>query len=144
MQVLREMRRVAKPGGIVACRERDSLFLAPEVEAHMRLLGRMSVEEGYTPRAGRHLHVWSREAGFDPAHVSVSASTWCFRTRSERAIRAGHFIGMVEDSEYTSTAVRKGYAGSDELKKMGQGRKDWVEDEKGLAVVTHVEILYKV
>ncbi len=72
VQALREMRRVTKPGGIVAVRDADysAMTWYPEVEGMadwQQLYLRVARANGGEPDAGRRLHAWARQAGFDPA-----------------------------------------------------------------------------
>lgn len=60
VQALREMRRVAKPGGVVAARESASVLWYPENEGIARwdeLDQRMRRAKGGNPHPGRFIHV---------------------------------------------------------------------------------------
>src|SRR5207302_1506002 len=80
---LREMRRVCRPGGVVAARDADyaAMTWAPEEPALDRWLAlyrRVAAQNGGQPDAGRHLLGWARRAGF--AEIHPGASVWCFAT----------------------------------------------------------------
>ena len=90
VQALREMRRVTRRGGLVACREAEmhAMVLYPPsdaVAALTRVFARL-VEDttACDQRAGRKLHAWARAAGFSPDEVKSSSSMWMFRTPEER------------------------------------------------------------
>lgn len=149
IQVLREMKRVTKPGGFVACRDMDRATLAmipmPEIlQANLDMLNRVTKDTGCEGNSGHHLHIYARRAGFDPAQTKVSASTWSFRTREERRIWANMFIGIRSKSELASVAIRSGYVTKERLKAMVQAWKDWIDEEEGFATLLNVEIICRV
>ena len=86
--VLKEMRRVAKPRGLVAAREGDyGGFLwypdAKGVKEWQDLYRRVARYNGGEPDAGRRVHVWAREAGFTPCNIECFSSAWCYNTPAE-------------------------------------------------------------
>jgi ubiquinone/menaquinone biosynthesis C-methylase UbiE len=87
IQGLREMRRVVKPGGIVACRESASMTWYPESEgldAMDSLSKRMNHSKGGNSSPGSYLHVWAEKAGFERTKITKSAGSWCFSSDEER------------------------------------------------------------
>lgn len=80
VNALRELKRVCKIGGIVACREGDSHVWYPsnpDLESLQRLLDRAVRAGGAEPLAGRRIHAWARQAGFDPDLIEKSVSGSC-------------------------------------------------------------------
>ena len=78
---LKEMRRVTRPGGIVAVRDGDySCFswapLDPRLDRWQELYRAVVRKNGGEPDAGRFLKRWALEAGF--SDMRVSSSTWTF------------------------------------------------------------------
>jgi ubiquinone/menaquinone biosynthesis C-methylase UbiE len=74
VRVVRQAHRVLKPGGILAMREADTAFWHPNnpgVEAYTKALGEAISPGAQGWGAGRRLHVWAKEAGFDPAKMQV-------------------------------------------------------------------------
>ena len=90
VQALREMRRVCKPGGIVAARDSDyeGFTWFPSLDGMDKwnaLYLRVAKNNGGEPNAGRQLHSFARQTGFDPAKVVKTAGTWCYSTAEEVA-----------------------------------------------------------
>src|SRR5581483_5740209 len=88
VQALREMRRVCRPGGIVAARDGDYAAFAwfparPELDAWLALYQKLARANGGEPDAARRLLSWARAAGFE--QVTATSSTWCFATPEDRA-----------------------------------------------------------
>lgn len=137
VKALREIRRVTKPGGIVALRETDvqTFVFYPETEGLTRwvrqLSGELGRRHGCEPEAGRRLHAWARQAGFDSASMDRSVGSWCFSTAEERHFWGGSIINRLENSSLPATAVEKGLATAEEIKETVQALKDWIADEDG-------------
>ncbi|RYZ25722.1 MAG: methyltransferase domain-containing protein, partial [Propionibacteriaceae bacterium] len=78
---LREMRRVCRPGGLVAVRDADYATMSwfPESAGLTRWLALyedLARRNGGEPDAGRRLKTWALEAGF--TDVTASGSVWCY------------------------------------------------------------------
>jgi SAM-dependent methyltransferase len=149
VQIIREMRRVTKPGGFVACRETDTRSQVmqphiPDADAWVKLFWRMAEENGTNIRAGFYLLGWAREAGFDRGRIRFSTSTWTYATPEERRMFANTALAMLTSSAYTESAVKKGYATNDDLTRMARGWEDWVEDEDAFWACMQGEILCQV
>ncbi len=129
---LREMRRVVKTGGVVACRESACATWYPENEGLRladELFRRLNKDRGAHPHPGNHIHVWAHEAGFPLANITRSAGTWCFSTPEERQYWAGNNAARAEDSGFAKNAVDGGYATSAQLKQIADGWREWMKDE---------------
>src|SRR4051812_47640000 len=84
---LREMRRVCKPGGLVAARDGDyaGFVWAPQIAELTEwqvLYRRVARSNGGEPDAGRYLLGAAHAAGFE--QVTATSSTWCFATPEDR------------------------------------------------------------
>ena len=85
---LREMRRVAKPGAIVAVRDADFHGMSwypevPELDDWMELYQKIARRNGAEPDAGRRLVSWAQQAGF--TQVAPTSSNWLYATAQQRA-----------------------------------------------------------
>ncbi|MFJ9407949.1 class I SAM-dependent methyltransferase [Streptomyces sp. NPDC101393] len=146
VQALREMRRVTKPGGIVAVRDADYATMTwyPEVEGMtdwLALYERVARANGGMPDAGRRLHAWAREAGFAPEDITASADTWCYRTPQERAWWSELWADRTVASSYAKIAVEGGHATAEGLDRIARAWREWGADEDGWFAMLHGQIL---
>ncbi|CAM5610125.1 MULTISPECIES: methyltransferase domain-containing protein [Streptomyces] len=147
VQALREMRRVTKPGGIVAVRDSDygafTWFPAsPVLDGWLDLYHRVARANGGEPDAGRRLKSWALQAGC--TDIRTSASTWCFATEEERAWWGGLWADRTVASSYAELAVDGGHATPDELAAISEAWREWGSRDDGWFMVPHGEILCRV
>lgn len=144
VQALREMRRVARPGGIVAVRDSDYPAFAwfPHADAldewHALYLA-LARANGGSPDAGRQLLSWARRAGFD--QVTATSSTWCFATPEDRAWWGGMWADRVTSSAIAVQALTFGAADRADLARMADAWRRWAAADDGWISVLHGEIL---
>jgi SAM-dependent methyltransferase len=141
---LREMRRVCKPGGIVAARDSDysSSVWYPESQGLADWLTLSCVvgrANGGEPDAGRRLLAWAHEAGF--TDVTPSASAWCFATPSERDWWGGLWADRVLHSALAEQAIAGAHAGQDDLQRIADAWRSWASERDAWFAVTHGEVL---
>lgn len=142
--VLREMRRVAKPGGIVAVRDADysGKFWFPAfsgLSEWLDLYERVSRGNGGEPNAGRRLLAWARRAGFEDVHLS--SSSWCFSSDEDRAWWGELWAERSLHSGFAEGALKAGYATRAELEHISEAWRAWAVDPDGLVVIPHVELI---
>ncbi|KAL2818667.1 S-adenosyl-L-methionine-dependent methyltransferase [Aspergillus granulosus] len=141
---LREMRRVVKPGGIVAARESDSFSWFPQntgIENWLKVTSRVAKAKGGNPHPGRMIHVWAREAGFDVEKVKRSSGAWCFSEPEEREYWGGGMARRMEESGFVDLALGEGGITKEELEGIVHGWREWVAEENGWFGVLHGEVL---
>ncbi|MQA10165.1 MAG: methyltransferase domain-containing protein [Pseudonocardiaceae bacterium] len=141
---LREMRRVAKPGGIVAARDADYAGMtwyptAPGMDQWLSVYRAVARANGGEPDAGRRLLSWARQAGFE--EITSSASVWCYATADERAWWSGLWAERVVNSAFAEHALAGGHANADDLRRMSRAWHDWAQAEDGWFSVLNGEIL---
>ena len=143
---LAEMRRVTRPGGIVAVR--DAVYSAmtwfPEpagMEQWRSVYMATARANGGEPDAGSRLLSWAREAGF--TDVTASASTWCYATPADRAWQSETWAQRCLTS-FGPQAVELGLASSTDLETMAQAWRQWGDSEDAWFVVVHGEVLARV
>ena len=143
---LAEMRRVTRPGGIVAVR--DAVYSAmtwfPEpagMERWRSVYMATARANGGEPDAGSRLLSWAREAGF--TDVTASASTWCYATPADRAWQSQTWAQRSLTS-FGPRAVELGLADGADLETMAQAWRQWGASEDAWFVVVHGEVLARV
>ena len=140
---LAEMRRVTRPGGIVAVR--DAVYSAmtwfPEpagMEQWRSVYMATARANGGEPDAGSRLLSWAREAGF--ADVTASASTWCYATPTDRAWQSQTWAQRCLTS-FGPQAVELGLARRDDLETMAHAWRQWGGNQDAWFVVVHGEVI---
>ena len=143
---LAEMRRVTRPGGIVAVR--DAVYSAmtwfPEpagMEQWRSVYMATARANGGEPDAGSRLLSWAREAGF--TDVTASASTWCYATPADRAWQSQTWAQRCLTS-FGPRAVELGLADGADLETMAQAWRQWGDSDDAWFVVVHGEVLARV
>jgi SAM-dependent methyltransferase len=144
VQALREMRRVTKPGGLVAARDADYAGflwfpLTPELDEWLQLYRAAARANGGEPDAGRRLLSWARAAGFDD--VTATASTWCYATPEERAWWGGMWADRIVESALARQLVDDGLATTADLQRISLAWRTWSDADDGWYLVPHGEIL---
>ncbi|HEV7961196.1 MAG TPA: class I SAM-dependent methyltransferase [Actinoplanes sp.] len=141
---LREMRRVTRPGGIVAVRDSDYAAFTwfpepPELDEWLDLYERVARGNGGEPDAGRRLLSWAHAAGC--TDVTATSSTWCFANPEDRAWWGGMWADRVLASDLARTALATDAATQQDLERIAAGWKTWAADEDGWISLLHSELI---
>jgi SAM-dependent methyltransferase len=141
---LREMRRVTRPGGVVAARDSDYAAFTwfpqvPELDEWLALYQRVARGNGGEPDAGRRMLAWARAAGF--TDITATASVWCFADDEDRAWWGGLWADRILKSDMADTALRTGAADEAGLRRISDGWRRWADDQDGWLIIPHGEIL---
>jgi ubiquinone/menaquinone biosynthesis C-methylase UbiE len=149
VQALREMKRVAKPGGLVAAREADAKAFAwfPEsvtMDEWMDLYQKVARANHTEPDGGRRLVSWALAAGFERRDIDATAGTWCYSTPEERVWFSGMWADRTVSSRFSTNAVEKGLATKEKLEGIAQHWREWGEREDGWFTILHGEIVCRV
>ena len=141
---LREMRRVAKPGGVVAARDGDYAAFTwfpelPELTEWLDLYEKVARGNGGEPDAGRRLLSWAHAAGF--TDVTATASTWCYADAEDRAWWGGMWAERVLESDLARTALETNAATQEDLQRISDAWRTWAADDDGFLSIMHGEIL---
>ncbi|MFC7405445.1 methyltransferase domain-containing protein [Georgenia alba] len=141
---LGEMRRVLRPGGLLAVRDSDYAAMTwypdiPGLGEWNELYHRLTRANGAEADAGRRLHVWVRQAGF--TELEVSAGTWCFQTTEERTWWSSLWADRVTASAFARQALEAGFATEEDLARLAAAWRAWGEDPEGWFTVLHGQVL---
>ena len=141
---LAEMRRVCRPGGVVAARDGDyGGFLwypgDPELAEWRTLYQRVARATGGEPDAGRRMIAWARRAGF--TDVRASASVWLFSTPEERSWWGGLWADRLTKSAFGEHAIGHGLATRSDLQRLAGAWHRWASSDDGWFLIPHGEIL---
>jgi ubiquinone/menaquinone biosynthesis C-methylase UbiE len=100
---VKEMRRVVKPGGLVAIRDMTHFLHYPEtqeLDRFRQIFWKISDDLGAVPGAGSMLQKFAREAGFERDQITVTASTWCFTAYGDLKWWCGEYRTVADRSTY--------------------------------------------
>lgn len=142
-----EMKRVTKPGGLVAVRDADYGGMiwsptTPLLERWSELYHQITDANGVHADAGRLLPAWARDAGLHD--VTVSSSTWTYASFEERRWWGGLWADRVTASAYADQAISHGFADRGELEAIAGAWRQWAESDGALFVVPHVEVVARI
>jgi SAM-dependent methyltransferase len=144
VRALVELRRVCRPGGIVAAR--DSIYPSfvfapadPDLDRAITAYGALTRVNRAHWDAGRLLLGWAHAAGF--TEVAPSASVWCFATDEERGWWGGLWADRFTSSAMADQLLEHGIATRDDLGEFAAGWRRWASSPDGWFAVPHGEIL---
>ena len=141
---LAEMRRVLRPGGLLAVRDSDYGAFAwspacPGLDRWLELYQQVTAVNGAEANAGRRLPAWVRAAGFDD--LTVSSSTWTFAEPESRAWWASLWAERVQLSAFAEQAVALRLSDETELAGIAAAWAAWAAAPDGMFIVVHGEVL---
>jgi ubiquinone/menaquinone biosynthesis C-methylase UbiE len=144
---LREMGRLARPGGLVAARDYDHSATtwapaSPGMDRWKELYLEVTRRNGAEANAARHLLGWSQAAGLDGA--TFTTSTWTWATPEERTWWADIWAARTVASSFADQAVSYGLATPAELTELAAAWRDWARSPDGVFVILHGELLARV
>lgn len=140
---VREMRRVARPGGLVAVRDADYAAMtwapaAPGLDDWLALYEAVARANGGEPDAGRQLAGWARAAGFDD--VTAGASVWCYAA-ADAAWWGDLWADRVTRSAFAEQALARGLATPADLRGLATAWRAWSSHPDAWFAVLHGEVL---
>ncbi len=139
-----EMRRVCRPGGLVAARDADYPTFRffpeePDIARALDAYGALTRVNGATWDAGRRLLQWCRSVGFTT--IVPSASVWCFATPGERGWWGDLWADRFTRSSMADQLVAHGIATSSDLHCFAAGWRRWAASPDGWFAVIHGEVV---
>ncbi|MET8576937.1 class I SAM-dependent methyltransferase [Streptomyces sp. NPDC005012] len=141
---LREMRRVTRPGGLVAARDSDygAMSWTPasaELDTWREVYRRTARVNGGDPDAGRRLAGWAAEAGFE--EVTASSSAWVYTSAEDRAWWGALWADRTLAPAYADRVRELAPADADGLSAISAAWCAWGTGPDGRFTVPHGEIL---
>jgi SAM-dependent methyltransferase len=138
-----EMRRVLRPGGVLAVRDGDYggfVWAPPDplLDRWIELYHEVCCHNGADADAGRGLLGWALSAGFTEIHPS--SSTWTFAEPESRRWWGELWADRVISSSFAEQAVEYGLSSRDELEAIAAAWRRWLEQDDGFFVVVHGEL----
>ncbi|KAL9000573.1 MAG: hypothetical protein Q9169_000866 [Polycauliona sp. 2 TL-2023] len=146
VQAIREMRRVAKIGGLVCMREADqgTVTFYPEVDGlkdFIALYCHVARANGGEPEAGRRLHAWVKEVGFLADDIVATAGTWCYNSLKERSWWSSVWADRILHSSWRDTTINGGHASQKDLDRLAEAWRAWGSSDDGWYAIVHGEVL---
>jgi ubiquinone/menaquinone biosynthesis C-methylase UbiE len=146
IDAIQEMRRVLRPGGIIALRDADYGAFAwsppmPEFDSWMSMYQEVTRRNGANANGGRFLKGWVQSAGFNL--IEVSGSVWSFSTPEDRNWWGTSWAERVLESDFARQAVEYGIADQNILENISQAFRRWSEGETSVFFVPNFEIIAK-
>jgi SAM-dependent methyltransferase len=139
-----EMRRVCRPGGVVAARDGDYPGFRyfpddPDLDRAIAAYGDLTRRNGANWDAGRRLLAWAHAAGF--TSVTPSARVWCFATPGDRAWWGGLWADRFTRSAMAEQLLAHGIATAEDLSSFAAAWLRWADSPDGWFVALHGEVL---
>jgi len=144
VDALRQMKRLLRPGGLVAVRDSDygtCTWSPPDarLDRWLALYHAVADRNGAEADAGRYLHGWLREAGFTT--IALSGTTWTFPGYDTVESWATSWAERVVRSNLATKAVEYGLADRAELDAIAEGFREWARSPAAFFSIGHVEAL---
>jgi SAM-dependent methyltransferase len=141
---LTEMRRLVRPGGVVAARDGDYSAMVwsppdPLLDRWREIYLAVTRRNGAEANAGRRLLSWAREAGFQ--EIEYSTSNWTFATPGDRGWWSELWAERTTSSAFAHQAVEYGIATAAELEEVAAAWRSWGALPDAVFIVVGGEIL---
>ncbi len=139
-----EMRRVLRPGGLLAARDSDyaAFAWAPAddlLDRWRELYRSVTRRNRAESDAGRYLLGWVQQAGFSA--VEASSSTWTFADPESREWWGGLWADRITQSAVADQAIAYELSDREELEAIAQAWQRWADQPDGWIAILHGEVL---
>ncbi len=144
VRALAEMRRVLRPGGLLAARDADYACFAwapldPVLSRWLEVYSAVTRRNGGEPDAGRFLKGWALAAGF--GDVRATSSTWTYADPPSCEWWGTLWADRCELSRLGEQAVAYGVSTREELTAIAAAFRRWAKTPDAFFMVPHGEIL---
>lgn len=147
LRSVKEMRRVLKVGGLLACKDMVVSSMTwyptlPDMKAWQTALAETMRATGSDPDMGARLKALAMRAGFEPDKVLCSVGSWCFTTEDD--VRWwGESVAdrMAEDSELRQRVAEVGVMPVEEMEAGVRAWRKWSTSKEAWFGVMNGEII---
>ena len=144
VDALIEMRRVLRPGGLVAIRDADYATMtawprSPAIDRWLAVYHAVAARNGADPDAGRRLRSWLLDAGF--VDVEVSATVELMADPASAADWGRSWAERVVHSNFRLQAIEYGIATAEDVEAIARGWREWAERPEAFFMFVHVECI---
>ena len=144
VKAITEMRRVLKPGGILACREATHLHfwpLTPGLELLTKAMHEMVTSAGAPGFREGAVHQFVRKAGFGKEKMVIGAGSTVFATEEERRWWASVHAGRFKDGGVGEKCKQLGILDEKGVEEVCRAVEEWGGLEDGWYVAVQSEVL---
>ncbi|MEI7924631.1 MAG: methyltransferase domain-containing protein [Chloroflexota bacterium] len=147
VDALREMRRVVRPGGLVAVRDADYATmtawpLAASIDRWLEVYHAVAARNGADPDAGRRLRSWASEAGL--VDLEVTGVVELMAQPGEAADWARSWAERALHSNFKPQAIEYGIATAEEIDAISAGWRTWADSPEAFFMFVHIECIGRV
>lgn len=150
VHALKEMRRVCKPGGLVAAREADfgDAILYPSTETFKtwrETCEAIFCSGGAEAQAGRKLVRWALEAGFPAGdrHMTISSSNMTYGGQPDAKFWGQMWADRVAADSWKKQALATGKATQEQIEQMHTDWLTWSDTPDGVCIIFCGEVLLR-
>lgn len=150
VKALKEMRRVCKPGGIVAAREADftTSVLYPRTETFDLWLATATAiyrSIGSEPDAGRRLVRWALDAGYQggPEHITFTSSNQAYGGQPHAKFWGEMWAQRVAAEGWKKQALDTGMVSEDQVKSIERDWQEWSNALDGVFIMVCGEVILR-
>ena len=141
---LTELRRVLKPGGILAVRDADYQAFTwypqlPELDRWGILYREVTQRNGAESNGGRFLKAWVMQAGLQV--IDVSCTTWVFSNERDRNWWGESWSKRILESDFAKQSLAYGLSNIGELEEISQAFLNWAKDSSGVFTIPNMEVI---
>uniref|UniRef100_A0A7S3PGI3 Methyltransferase domain-containing protein n=1 Tax=Aplanochytrium stocchinoi TaxID=215587 RepID=A0A7S3PGI3_9STRA len=151
VRAMREMKRVVKPGGVVACRDADysTMLGSPDLEFIKRwneIYKETCRRNNAEPDAGRYLFKWARESGSAASNIEYSADVVVYSPTDPTFQKAwgNAWAERSLNSAFGRQAIEYGISTKEEMMKVAIAWQEWAKDKDATFYYVNGQVLITV